>query len=132
MIRKLIEWVTGNLSLVLGGIALLAAVASLSYCQGRSDGRLAADNARLQANVEAQARDAVAASQAADERLDDTIEVRNLEEELRDAIEDIPDSVPDLTAIALGCERLRRAGTDTTTIPACSRPEGRGQASPDR
>ena len=56
---------------------------------------------------------------AANQRLTDTIAVNRQEQELRDAIAETPDSAPDHVRIRLGCERLRRAGTDTTRIPAC-------------
>jgi hypothetical protein len=105
------------------GVAVLAAVL-LSYqlgsCSGYRQGKQAMEKALADANVrflqqKARADEAAAAQRLADQRLTETLE-RNL----RDAIRNTPDSAPDATRVALGCQRLRAAGTDTSRIPACN------------
>jgi len=94
--------------------------ATLGYCEGRRAGMAAADVAIQRANVKALERNAAASEKASAERVSDAEEVIQIKKELEDAVAQIPDSVPDAHAVALGCERLRRAGRDTSSIPACS------------
>lgn len=112
-------WAAHKLPIILGGILLALAVVGLIYWQGRSDGRLKADAERAVANVEAMKTNEAANANAAGARVTDAEQVLELKEELTDAVAEIPDDVPDDVAVALGCERLRRQGTDTTAIPAC-------------
>lgn len=112
-------WAAHKLPIILGGVLLVAALALALYLQGRSDGRSKAAAARAQANVEAMKTNEAANTNAADARLADAEEVLELKEELTDAVAQIPDDVPDDVAVALGCQRLRAAGTDTSAIPAC-------------
>lgn len=112
-------WAAHKLPIILGGVLLVIAVAGLIYWQGRSDGRAKADAARAVANVEAMKTNEAANSNAADARVADTEQVAELKEELTDAVAQVPDDVPDPVAVALGCQRLRNQGTDTTSLPAC-------------
>lgn len=115
------------------GLAVIAAVL-LSYnvgsCQGRRDGRQQMQSAIDQANARALQEKARADDLAANQRITDTIAVNRQEGALRDAIASTPDTQPDPVRIALGCQRLRAAGTDTARIPACSGSGGRAQARP--
>lgn len=100
-------------------LAIIAALCLTSYCQGRSDGAAGWQLKLEQANRQFLEQKARADALAADQRLTDTIAVNALEKGLRDAIADTPDTAPDAVRIRLGCERLRRAGQDTSRIPAC-------------
>jgi hypothetical protein len=112
-------WAAHRLPIILGGLLLVAGLALALYLQGRSDGRTKADADRAIANVEAMETDAEAQANAAEARVTDAEQVLELKEELTDAVSQIPDDVPDPVAVALGCQRLRAQGTDTTAIPAC-------------
>lgn len=57
---------------------------------------------------------------AADQRVKDSIQNQQKEEEKLDAIAKETDSAPSDASIALSCIRLRDAGRDTSSIPACS------------
>lgn len=112
-------WAAHKLPIILGGVALLLVIGITLYVTGRSDGRAKADAERAVANVEAMKTNEKANANAADDRVADAEQVLELKEELTDAVAEVPDDVPDTVAVALGCERLRRQGTDTTAIPAC-------------
>ena len=110
---------------VLIGLAILLALGALwgwghsRYRAGVSDERARGELALAKANQRFLQQKARADELAASQRLTDTIAVNRQEQELRDAIADTPDSAPDATRIRLGCERLRRAGRDTSRIAAC-------------
>lgn len=112
-------WAAHKLPIILGGALLILVAIGLVYWQGRSDGRLKADAERAVANVEAMKTNEGANANASEARVTDAEQVLELKEELTDAVAEIPDDVPDDVAVALGCQRLRRQGTDTTAIPAC-------------
>jgi hypothetical protein len=112
-------WAAHKLPIILGGLLLLAGLALTLYLMGRSDGRAKADAERAVANVEAMKTNEKANTNAAEDRVTDAEQVLELKEELTDAVAEIPDDVPDPVAVALGCERLRKAGKDTASIPAC-------------
>lgn len=110
---------------VLIGLAVLLALAALwgwghsRYRAGVKDERDRAELALAQANQRFLEQKARADQLAADQRLADTVAVNRQEQELLNAIADTPDSAPDATRVQLGCERLRRAGRDTSGIAAC-------------
>lgn len=110
----------------LGGIALL-----LVYCSGKAEGARAAEEALAQANFEAIAIDTTARENAARARVADAEAVAEQKEEMIDAIQSVDDTLPDPVRIALGCQRLRAAGKDTTLIPACGRSSGAAEAGSD-
>lgn len=104
------------------GVAVLAAVL-LSYqvgsCRGYSSGKQAMETAIAKANErylqqKARADEAAAAQRLADQRLTD-----NLERNLRDAVANIPDSVPNARRVARACAQLRSQGVNTANLPQC-------------
>lgn len=108
---------------VIGGIILAALVALLlAYCNGRSDGKAAGNLANAKAETKVARKDAQASGKAADDRAAETIAINKQEEGARDAIRQAPDTRPSPAAVAHNCDRLRRAGKDLSTIPACRRP----------
>lgn len=117
---SLTEWVRVIL------VAFLVAAVSypLGQCDGRRTERARWDAALQKANADFLREKARADELAANQRLTDTIAVNELEKGLRDAIADTPDGAPDAVRIRLGCERLRRAGQNTSHIPACRGPSG--------
>lgn len=103
----------------------------VARCDGVRDER-SAGVARLEkanrAFLEMKAR---ADELAANQRLTDTVAVNRQEQELRNVVAQTPDSLPDASRIALGCERLRRAhGAGSAALPAVCRPGGGAQAGP--
>lgn len=100
-------------------LAVAALCLPLGYCKGESAGTARADAARAVANVEALKTDGSAKELAAVERLNDTAAIAAKREELTNAVADLPDSIPTVRRVALGCVRLRQQGTDPATIPAC-------------
>lgn len=58
--------------------------------------------------------------EAADHRARDQASIANDERKRSDAIQKAPDSKPAAARNALNCERLRRAGQDTSRIAACA------------
>lgn len=76
-------------------------------------------------DIERLETDIAAKERAAIERSDDATAVDQLREDLTDAIKSIPPgAAPGPATIALGCERLRRAGTGAADLPAVCRPQG--------
>jgi hypothetical protein len=114
-------WAAHKLPILLGALSLLLAAGIALYIMGRGDGRAKADAERAVANVEAMKTNETANANAAEDRVADAEQVLELKEELTDAVAEIPDDVPDAVAVALGCQRLRTQGTDTSAIPACGR-----------
>ena len=76
------------------------------------------------ANAKVIAKTAPANDRAADQRSTDVITNARQAQETKDAIHAAPDSAPSASSIALGCERLRRAGKSLAGIPACAGPSG--------
>ena len=117
---SLFEWAR------LAAVALI--VAGLSFTAGRCDGvrdERARQELRIgQANVRFMKQKAIADELAAERRLTDTIAVNEQERNLRDAIDDTPDTVPDAVRIRLGCERLRSAGGNDADLPSVCRSGG--------
>ena len=110
---------------VLGGVSLaLALAAGVFYFQARH--RAERIDALEISLADAEARTVVLEETirlreiSAGERAADIKEVDKLEEDLIDAVRAMPDSTPGPARVALGCLRLRAAGKDTTSIPACS------------
>ena len=109
------SWWKAGLGLIVGA----ALCFPLAQCDGRRQGRQAAALELSRANTRYLQQKAKADELAADQRITDTIAVNRQEEELRDAIAATPDERPDAVRIRLGCERLRQAGRDTSSIAAC-------------
>lgn len=126
--KELFSTVTGFLSAWKAVIFAVAATAALclplGYCQGRDAERARNDAARALANTKALELDAEANEAASADRVADALEVTAQEEELLDAISEIPDTRPDPVRVRLGCERLRAQGTPSADLPAVCGPEG--------
>lgn len=107
---------------------------ALGYCEGKSAGEARADAERAAANAIAITNARNADEVAAVERVTDAIATVEHEKDLTDAIAATPDTLPDPTRVALGCQRLRAAGTAEADLPAvCGRAGGDGgQAGADR
>jgi hypothetical protein len=112
-------WAAHKLPIILGGLLLVAGLALLLYLQGRSDGRAKIEGAIQKENVRVLERLGEANENASEPRVADAEEVLELKEELVDAVEKTPDTLPTERRIARGCVQLRRAGHDTSAIPAC-------------
>lgn len=126
MIATVIAFLRGNWKAIVLALLLAPAVYLLGQCSGVKTGRQQMQHAIDVANTKALEQQQRAATRAANQRLTDTIAVNHQEQELRNAIASTPDSAPDATRIALGCERLRRANSGhPTNLPAVCRP-GRG------
>ena len=72
------------------------------------------------ANAKVIAKTTPANDHAADQRSTDAIINARTAQETKDAIHAAPDSAPSPSSIALGCQRLRRAGKSLAGIPACA------------
>lgn len=107
---------------ILAGVIVFGLTLPLGYCKGSSDANARHEAARLLANVKALQMDAEAGTQASEERVIDALAVDDLEEDLLDAISEIPDTVPSLVRVSAGCERLRAQGTAEPDIPAVCGP----------
>lgn len=112
-------WTAHKLPIILGGLLLVAGLALALYLQGRSDGRAKIEGAIQKENVRVLERLGEANENAAEARVTDAGQVLELKEELVDAVEKTPDTLPTERRIARGCVQLRRAGHDTSVIPAC-------------
>lgn len=100
---------------ILGVLCIL----SLGYCayDGRRDQRAAQRLASANADtfdVTVAGRDDLSAQTASDTKSNS-----KLERDLTNAVSPLPDARPSDRRIALQCERLRKAGTDVTHLPAC-------------
>lgn len=91
----------------------------LAQCAMERDAKRRTEAAWARANDAARITDTAAREAAADQRLADTLRTLQTEKELTDALKDLPDARPSDRRIALACERLRRQGDDTASIPAC-------------
>lgn len=94
-------------------VALLG-VAKCSYDRGVIEDHDAAVTAKT-VQVDGKAKE-----RAAEERGEDKAQIDQAEKERSDAIKKAPDSGPSAASIRLNCERLRRAGKDTSRIAACA------------
>lgn len=106
---------------IIVGLIVFGLTLPLGYCKGYDAAQTKHEAARALANSKALQMDAAAGTQASEERVADALVVEENEEELLDAIAEVPDTAPDAVRVRLGCERLRAQGTDTTAIPSCLR-----------
>ena len=113
------DFLTSYWTWLVAAVAACCACLVIGYAQGKSaeQSRCAAE--RVLASMKALETDAAASDAAAAERLSDALQIRENEEELVNAIAQVPDTAPDATRVRLGCQRLRAQGTDTSAIPAC-------------
>ena len=125
MIRDYLQrtWQT----LAVSALLILAAL-TLGYLKGSATARAKADAERAAANVVAITTARNADEVAAVERVDAALTIAEQKEDLTDAIASTPDTAPDAVRVALGCERLRQAGTLDADLPAPCGREGAGGA----
>jgi hypothetical protein len=109
-------------------LLLLPAAFLLGQCHGEKAANAKNDAARAAANVETIQKDGNAKEVAANERLTDQTLNDEHKKELLDAIQSAPDSAPDASRVAFGCERLRQTGRAEASLPAVCRPQGGVQA----
>ena len=94
-------------------------ILSLGYCAydankgRRASERLARANAET-FEVTVAARDDLSAQTSSDIKSNS-----NLERDLTNAVSPLPDARPSDRRIAMQCERLSKAGTDVSRVPAC-------------
>ena len=114
-------WVKANprTALALVILAVFAALLLAVYLRGRADSARQEEARDAVALAEQLKLDTRAKEEAAGTRLQDALAVVQTKKELTDAVAAIPDTVPDPVAVRLGCERLRRQGTDVSKVPAC-------------
>lgn len=110
-----LQWWKLALGFVLGAVLCFP----LAQCRGERIGAQRAALALEKANNEALQQKARADEIAAEQRVTDLVAVNQREQELIDAIQQVPDSVPDAASVRLGCERLRRASPGAPLPPAC-------------
>ena len=100
-------------------LAICAAVAAVAWLHGCSTGKDMVQARLAAANLKAEQEARRADSLAADQRLRDAKTIGEFDDALTEAIMSAPDGKPDPASVALGCERLRQAGTDISRITAC-------------
>ena len=107
---------------IIVGLIVFGLTLPLGYCTGRDHANTKHVAARSLANIKALQIDAAAGTQASEERVADALAVDDNEEELLDAIADVPDTTPDAVRVRLGCQRLYAQGTPPADIPAICGP----------
>jgi len=117
---SVVSFVTNWWKLGLGGFAGAALWIPIGYIHGKSDSRLEYEAERAITNAKLLEDAAASKDTAAAERLRDALTISKAEGELVHALRKVPDEQPDAVRIKLGCERLRRQGKNTSSIPACS------------
>lgn len=117
------------------GLALLVALVFCWVGWSRADNRAdteAAGRKSAEAAVALLQAD-VALREMADLRREaDRQGVRDMERAYEVAISEVEDSAPDAAGLALGCERLRRAGAPGVPLPSICGATGATQADPAR
>lgn len=106
--------------------ALAAAVAfllTLTYCEGRKAGENAVEVEQLEDDLETLEDLGTANEAAGEQRLEDSDELRNQQEELQDARTVQGDDAGTRRLRSL-CLRLRQQGGDPRDVAACHRFEG--------
>jgi hypothetical protein len=116
-----------RIAIMLGVIALLLL---LSYCQGRTDGSNSVKLADERAKSALYQRGLKAGEAAAEQRLADQRRQLKAEKKYEEVIAASPGGRNSPASVAVGCERLRRAGYSGSDLPAECGPSGgnRGKA----
>lgn len=99
-------------------VAFLAVIAILGVGKCSYDRSIIADDVARQ-NAKIAPVIIKAGDKAATDRSTDTTAIAKTEQEARNAIAKAPETPPSPAALALACDRLRRAGKDTSHHPAC-------------
>lgn len=97
--------------------ALVLSVLAIGKCT--YDRRLIADH-DAKVTQKTLTTDTKAKDKAAEQRVTDTLAIDAAQKGRDDEIAKAPHGKPSDAAVRLGCERLRKAGTDTSGIAACS------------
>lgn len=96
--------------------ALVIAILAIGKCT--YDRRLIADH-DAKVTQKTLTTDTKAKDKAADQRVTDTLAIDAAQKGRDNEIAKAPHGRPSDAAVRLGCERLRQAGTDTSSIAAC-------------
>lgn len=105
---------------------LVLAVAKCSYDRSVIKNYEAETSGKIiKTNAEAQGA-------AAEQRVNDTLSTQAAKDQRDDEIRKAPDRAPSAASVRLGCERLRRAGKDTSGLAPCAGLEGPAKAPADR
>lgn len=124
MIESLILWFMGKglsekasraVLLVIGVVVILLISATMKSCY---DNRVI-DRHEDKITIEQLENEREADDDASDQRAKDTIANEKKSEKRSEAISKETDQPPSDASRALGCQRLREAGYDTTKFPAC-------------
>lgn len=100
-------------------VVVLALV--LVYCSGQHSGKSQIQHQIDKGNLKAEQINANAVSNSTEDRSITDTQLLEKKKELIDEVNKTPDTMPSAQRIAVGCERLRRQGTNTAAIPACNR-----------
>ena len=100
-------------------VAVVLAFLLLAYCSGRKDGKTGEVVEAQEREIEVQEQVGDANTNAADQRVADTVKAAQQEKELNDAI--TATESPDRARALRGCVIMRQQGRDTSRIPACKR-----------
>jgi len=101
----------------LAGAALVLALLTLAFCQGKQAGKSGEIVKQQGREIETQQDLGRANSNAAEARVNDAVKAAQQRKELDDAITATDD--PDRQRALRGCVILRQQGRDTTNIPGC-------------
>ena len=121
-------WIAAIPQIVIVLLVTLPLTFLLGQCSGARSANAKNQAARAVANVAIVQQDGSAKEVAAAERVADTVLIDAKHKELLDAIQSAPDSAPDASRVAFGCQRLRQSGRDEASLPLVCRSEGGVQA----
>jgi hypothetical protein len=104
---------------LIGGLLLVAIAAGWLYLKGRHDAdERTKARARIAAAV-AVKTDVKAAKTSQDDLAKAATVAIAKQQELEDAVANVPDTVPDSVAVVAACVELRQHGVSTANLPAC-------------
>jgi hypothetical protein len=128
MIMAFFSQIIAKWQLALGAVALLILALTLSYCEGRKDGRAIEQAKWAREQSKAERKQAESTTQATVERITETRTITIKQKARDNAIQATDDDKPSAASNALNCERLRQAGADISHIPACGGRSDGGEA----
>lgn len=109
---------------VAGFLLIIGLLLGLSYCQGRTDGGNAVKLEDEKARNKQLERAFTAGEKAAEKRLADQRRQLEAEKKYEEVIAASPGGRNSPASVALGCERLRRAGYSGADLPGECGPSG--------